>query len=273
MPFADVHGLRLYYERHGAGPPLVCVMGLGCDHQAWALQLPDLAERFETVVFDNRDTGRSTICETDYELADLAADVLGLADALGLRTFHLLGISLGSAVAQLVALGAPERVQTLTLAATWAGTAPAYARLRAAVWEREVRRSTAEEWLDEMLLLTLSERLFEHEDGLQEIRRLALDDPHPQPTDALIRQIRATSHHDVRDRLGELRMPVHVIAGDRDVLIPAWKSAEVAERVPGATLTVLKGVGHALNLERADEFNAAILGWLTEQVLGSGRDG
>ena len=54
-------------------------------------------------------------------------------------------------------------------------------------------------------------------------------------------------------------MPVHVIAGDRDLLIPPWKSEEVAEHVDDATLTILKGIGHAMNLERADEFNAAVL--------------
>jgi pimeloyl-ACP methyl ester carboxylesterase len=94
------------------------------------------------------------------------------------------------------------------------------------------------------------------------MKRLALENPHPQPTEALIRQIRSMSHHDVRDRLGELRMPVHVIAGDRDLLIPPWKSEEVAERVDGATLTILKGIGHSMNLERAEEFNEAVLSWL-----------
>ena len=57
-------------------------------------------------------------------------------------------------------------------------------------------------------------------------------------------------------------MPVHVIAGDRDLLIPPWKSEEVAEYVDDATLTILKGIGHAMNLERAEEFNAAVLDWL-----------
>jgi pimeloyl-ACP methyl ester carboxylesterase len=269
VPFADVNGLRLFHDEQGTGEPLLCVMGLATDHQGWGLQLPAFAERFRTIVFDNRDTGQSTMSEDDYEVTDLADDALGLADALELDAFHLLGISLGSAVAQHVALRAPERIRTLTLAATWGGTAPAYARMRAGVWEREVRRSTAEEWLEEMMLLTLSEALFENEDALAEIKRMTLENPHPQPTDALIRQIRATSRHDVRDRLGELRMPVHVIAGDRDVLIPVWKSEEVAERVEGSTLTVLRGIGHAMNMERVEQFNDAVLGWLAERTGAS----
>lgn len=266
MPFAEVNGVRLFHTEQGEGPPLLCVMGLASDSQGWALQLEALSARFRAIVFDNRDVGRSSLCETDYEIADLADDAIALADHLGLERFHLLGISLGSCVAQRVALAAGDRILTLTLAATWAGTARPYSEMRARVWEREVRRSSTEEWLEEMMLLTLSENVFESDEGVETMKRMALENPHPQPTEALIRQIRSMSHHDVRDRLGELRMPVHVIAGDRDLLIPPWKSEEVAERVHDATLTMLRGIGHSMNLERADEFNAAVLDWLVERV-------
>jgi pimeloyl-ACP methyl ester carboxylesterase len=268
VPFADVNGLRLFHDEQGSGDPLLCVMGLATDHQGWGLQMPAFAERYRTIVFDNRDTGQSTMCDADYEITDLADDTVALADALGLERFHLLGISLGSTVAQHVALRIPDRIETLTLAATWGGTAPAYAKMRADVWEREVRRSTAEEWLEEMMLLTLSERMFESEEAIGEIKRMTAENPHPQPTDALIRQIRATSRHDVRDRLDELQMPVHVIAGDRDVLIPVWKSEEVAERIENATFTVLRGIGHAMNMERVEQFNDAVLSWLDEHTFG-----
>lgn len=266
MPFADVNGMRLFHTEQGEGPPLLCVMGLASDSQGWGLQLEALSNRLRTIVFDNRDVGRSSLCEGDYEIADLAEDAVALADHLALDRFHLLGISLGSCVAQRVALSVPDRIITLTLAATWAGTARAFSEMRARVWEREVRRSSTEEWLEEMMLLTLSENVFETEEGVEAMKRMALENPHPQPTEALIRQIRSMSRHDVRDRLGELRMPVHVIAGDRDLLIPPWKSEEVAERVHDATLTMLRGIGHSMNLERADEFNAAVLDWLVEQI-------
>ena len=265
MPHAEVNGLRLFHDERGEGEPLLCVMGLASDHQAWGLQQEAFSEHYRTIVFDNRDVGASTLAEDDYEIADLADDTVALADHLGLDRFHLLGISLGSCVAQHVALRIPERVHTLTLAATWAGTATAYSEMRARVWEREVRRSSQEEWLEEMMLLTLSEQLFESDEAVATVKRMTLENPNPQPTEALIRQIRATARHDVRDRLGELRMPVHVVAGDRDLLIPPWKSQEVAEHVDGASLTILKGIGHGMNLERADEFNEAVLGWLRDR--------
>jgi pimeloyl-ACP methyl ester carboxylesterase len=267
VPLADVNGVRLFHDERGEGEPLLCVMGLASDHRAWALQMDAFSERHRVIVFDNRDIGESTICEDDYEIADLADDTVALADHLGLERFHLLGISLGSCVAQHVALRIPERVHTLTLAATWAGTATAFSEMRARVWEREVRRSSREEFLEEFMLLTLSEQLFETEEAVETVKRMTLENPNPQPIEALIRQIRATARHDIRDRLPELRMPVHVIAGDRDLLIPPWKSEEVAEYVDGASLTMLRGIGHSMNLERVDEFNRAVLAWLDEHPL------
>ena len=268
LPYADVNGVRLFHDEAGTGPPLLCVMGLASDSQGWAVQTEALKGSFRTIVFDNRDVGRSSAADADYDIADLAGDTIGLADHLGLGGFHLLGISLGSCVAQRVALAVPDRVLTLTLAATWAGTHAAYSEMRARVWEREVRRSSTEEWLEEMMLLTLSEDVFTTPEGVETMKRMALENPHPQPTDGLIRQIRSMARHDVRDRLSELRMPVHVIAGDRDLLIPPWKSEEVAQRIEGSTLTVLRGIGHSMNLERAEQFNEAVLGWLREHPFG-----
>src|SRR3954470_22166071 len=110
MPFADANGLSLYYEEHGDGEPLLCIAGLAADHLTWALQIEAFAARHRTIVFDNRDVGQSASAASRYEVADMAKGALGLADALGLDTFHVLGASLGGAVAQHLALAAPERV-------------------------------------------------------------------------------------------------------------------------------------------------------------------
>ena len=100
MATIEIYGRTVYNEEHGDGEPLLCVMGLAADTLAWALQVPAFAERHRTVIFDNRDVGRSSTVEQDYEIADLAHDTLALADALGLESFHLLGVSMGGAIAQ-----------------------------------------------------------------------------------------------------------------------------------------------------------------------------
>src|SRR5919206_2314002 len=122
MPTLEANGQTLYYEVHGEGEPLLCVMGLAANTLAWAFQVRPFAERHKTVIFDNRDVGQSSMASEQYEIGDMAQDTLALADALGLDSFHLLGYSMGGAISQQLALTAPERVRTLTLAVTFAGT-------------------------------------------------------------------------------------------------------------------------------------------------------
>ncbi len=114
MPTADCNGQTLYYEEHGEGDPLLCVMGLSANTLAWALQVQAFSAAHRTIIFDNRDVGQSSMADGNYEITDMATDALALADHLGLEQFHLVGVSMGGAIAQEMALAAPERVKTLT---------------------------------------------------------------------------------------------------------------------------------------------------------------
>jgi 3-oxoadipate enol-lactonase len=263
MPTVGANGQTLYYEEHGEGEPLVCLMGLAADIQAWALQVPVFSAAHRTIVFDNRDVGRSSEADGPYEIADMARDALALADELELNSFNLLGISMGGAIAQEIALRTPDRVRTLTLAVTFPAGG-AYARRLAEVWGARVKQVSREQHVDELMLLNHSEGFYDNPDMVEFIRTAILNNPHPQPADAFGRQLSACSRHDTRDRLGTLTMPTHVIGGEYDLLVPVWKSREIAERIPGAKLTVLPQAPHGLSLERAEEFNAAVLEFLRE---------
>ena len=265
MPTAEVNGQTLYYEIHGAGEPLLCVMGLSADTLAWLLQLPAFSASHRTIVFDNRDVGQSSLAAGPYEIADMARDALALADALELDSFHLLGVSMGGAIAQEMALAAPERVRTLTLAVTFPAGG-AWARKLAEVWGERVRSMSRESRVDELMLLTFSEAFFENAEGADFVRGMMLQNPNPQPAEAFIRQLDACGRHDTRERLPSLRIPTHVIGAEYDILVPLWKSRELAELIPGAELTVLERRPHGVNVEGADEFNRAVLDFIAERA-------
>src|SRR3954447_11636192 len=140
MPTAEVNGQTLYYELHGEeGEPLLAVMGLAANTLAWTLQMQQFGERHRAVFFDNRDVGQSSMADGPYEIADMAKDALALADALELESFHLVGVSMGGAIAQELAVAAPERVRTLTLAVTFAAGG-AWAVKLGEVWGERVRK-------------------------------------------------------------------------------------------------------------------------------------
>ncbi len=265
MPTTEANGQTIYYEVHGDGEPLLCVMGLAADTLAWALQVPAFSAHHRTVVFDNRDVGRSSLAEGSYEIADMARDGLALADALELDSFHLLGVSMGGAIAQEMALAAPERLRTLTLAVTFAAGG-CWARTLSGVWGARVERMSLEERVDELMLLCLSEAFYENAEGVAFLRDMMLQNPNPQPPEAFARQLDASSRHDARERLGELAVPTHVIGAEHDILVPVWKSREVADLIPGAKLTLLDACPHGLNLERAEEFNRGVLDFIAERA-------
>lgn len=265
MPHADINGQRLYYEEAGDGEPLVLVMGLGADHLSWVPQVQELSKRFRVVSFDNRDVGQSSYADAPYEITDMAADTLALADELGLDRFHLVGVSMGGTIGQELTLANPERVRTLTLCVTWGGQGP-WGEEMSRVWGSQVVRSSREEHVSNLMLRCFSEEFFQNPRAVRFMRQMMLANPHPQEPEAFVRQLEACGRHETRDRLASLDLPVHVIAAQHDILVPAWKSKELAERIPGARLSVIERAPHMVNLERADEFNALVLGFIEEHA-------
>ncbi len=268
MPTAE----GLYYEEAGPGEPLVMVQGLGTDHLGWMLQVPEFSKHFRVITFDNRDVGQSKQADGPYEIADMARDALALADHLELDTYHLVGMSMGGAIAQEIALQAPQRLRTLTLVVTFAGGGN-WAAERSRVWSAIRGLIDRDTHLDWLLLYGMSEQFYEDPDRIAYSKQLMRANPHPQSVEAFQRQVEASGRHETRDRLATISVPTHVIGGEHDTLVPVWKSKEIAELIPGADYTVLPGAPHALNMERAEEFNELVLGWLRSAGAGVPVDG
>jgi pimeloyl-ACP methyl ester carboxylesterase len=118
MPTAPIGDIELYYEEYGQGQPLIMILGLGQDVATWHFQISELSKHLRLIVFDNRDTGKSSRCSEDYSTETMARDILGLMDHLAIDRTHLLGTSMGGMIAQHVALLATERIDSLILAGT-----------------------------------------------------------------------------------------------------------------------------------------------------------
>src|SRR3981081_1181981 len=126
VPFASNGTVKIHWESFGEGPAVLLIAGQGMTVEGWGGTLPALPPSFRVIAFDNRDTGRSSHLPWPYSVAQMADDAVAVLDAAGEQRAHVYGISLGSLVAQGVALRHPDRVQALVLGSSSAGGFAAY---------------------------------------------------------------------------------------------------------------------------------------------------
>lgn len=248
MPFVDVRDLRMYYEKRGTGPRLLLINGTGGDLRKSPniLDLPFTA-RFETVSYDQRGMGQTSVPEGPYTMADYADDAAALLDHLGWDSCLVLGYSFGGMVAQELALRHPDRVQRLVLACTSSGGAggasyPLHELAELPPEEHAVRileisdiRLNAD-WRErnpDKLRALIDQRLAEQ-------RRFAHE---PGRAEGMQRQLEARAGHDTYDRLPRLDIPVFVCGGRYDGLAPPERLEALAARLPRASLEFFEG-GH-----------------------------
>jgi 3-oxoadipate enol-lactonase len=261
------NGQDLFYEIHGDGPPLVLVMGIGYDSSLWMLQqVPILSDRFRVVLLDNRDAGRSSRAEHPYTIAEMADDVAGLLDALGIRRTHLLGLSMGSMIGMEFALRHGDRLDRLVLAGP--GGAPARSAVDPiSIWNWvKATDASGEVFGGQQFTWLFSSTFLRNQQAVQETVALLARNPHPIEAEAYDRQAQAYLRFDVLDRLGGIEAPTLVIVGEQDLLTPPWVVREVAAGIPGARFEIITGDGssHVVPLERPGDFNQLVMNFLAE---------
>ena len=262
----QANGQELYYELHGEGPPLVLVMGIGYDSSLWTLaQVPVLSTQFQVILVDNRDAGRSSKARQPYTIADMADDLAGLLDALGIQRSHLLGLSMGGMIAQEFALRHGDRLDRLVLAGT--GAAPARSAVDPIqIWSWvKANDATGEVFGGQQFVSLFSTAFLRNHEAVRDTAELLASNPYPMSPEAYGRQADAYRQFDALDRLAAITAPTLVVVGEQDLLTPPWIVREVAEAIPGARFEVIRGDGssHLVPIERPDEFNRLVLNFLS----------
>ncbi len=256
--------MEIAYWREGSGPPIVWIQGLNADHTAWTSQVLAFRKEYDCIAPDNRDVGQSGRATAPYTLAEMADDIRAVLDDVAVDDAHVVGLSMGGAIAQELALTAPEWVRSLTLVSTFARLDHRLEAILAA-WQTIYPILGPSDFARQSWPWLLSWRFFEQESHLRNLQRYADNAPHPQEAEAFVRQAGVTKNADRRERLAALRVPTLVISGSDDALVPPYLGQELAEAIPGATYLELAGVGHSANLEGRAQFNAAVREFLAAQ--------
>jgi pimeloyl-ACP methyl ester carboxylesterase len=255
MPTATCNGLDLYYGDAGSGEAVVFLNGLAGDHLYWNSQVRTLSPRFRCLSLDNRDVGQSAYSDQSYTCADLAEDVVAFLDVLGVPAAHVVGLSLGGMLAQELAIRHPQRVLSLVLTNTLGRCDEWFGHLLDAFCLIRRQVPDTPRFFEAVLPWLISHRYFEQPGAVEWLKALFYRNPHPQRAEGFFRQIDAIRTHDALDRLGQVRCPVLVVAGEDDTLTPARYARKMVERLPSARLEILPGVGHAPPIEAPRPFN------------------
>jgi pimeloyl-ACP methyl ester carboxylesterase len=253
----NANGVELWAEQEGEGDDVLFISGLADEGACWVDQVGGLRDRYRITTFDNRGVGRSATPEGPFTIADFAADAAALMGALELAQAHVVGSSMGGAIAQELALAHPERIRSLVLNGTWCrGDRFLHEIFRNWMWSAE-KADSIRDFLVTVNLWCFSPRIW-NDGTMDEWVAAAEASPYAQSVDAFCRSTMALIAHDSADRVSGIGSPTLVTVGALDLVLPPRFSQELVERIPNARLVVIPDVGHQPFQEVPADYNALL---------------
>jgi pimeloyl-ACP methyl ester carboxylesterase len=258
------------YEVRGEGEWLLLIAGIGASREAWQFLIDAFTARYRCIIFDNRGIGETDFSDGPYTTKQMADDAARLLRTLGVKRAHVMGISMGGAIAQELAINHPGLIDRLAIVCSW----PACDRYleRCFVILKETALAEGEKgpgWSNAvqrvLSLIGFSQRTFANhpeiidagEAGTADAVKAGKEQPYP----GFVAQADACLTHDARGRLGKIAAETLILAGDMDNFTPLPLSEALKEAIPRARMEIMAGCGHVMFLERTDEFNERILGF------------
>jgi pimeloyl-ACP methyl ester carboxylesterase len=253
----DANGVQLWAEQEGEGDDVLFISGLADEGACWVDQVAGLRDRYRATTFDNRGVGRSATPEGEFTIADFAADTNALMEALEIDRAHVVGSSMGGAIAQELALAHSERVRSLVLNGTWCrGDRFLHEIFRNWMWSAE-KADSIRDFLVTVNLWCFSPRIW-NEGIMDEWIAAAEASPYAQSVDAFCRSTKALIAHDSADRVGGIGAQTLITVGELDLVLPPRFSQELADRIPNAGLVVIPAAGHQPFQEVPADYNALL---------------
>ena len=263
MPKAQTNGIELYYEIHGEGTPLVLISGLGYSLWQWHKMVPFLAEHFQVITFDNRGVGQSDKPVGQYTAQMLAADTVGLLDALGIEKAIIMGHSMGGFIAQALALDFPQRVNKFILCATNFGgphhvpVTPEAMKVLTDVNSDAVTRfrnglvvSTAPGWAEANPQM-IQEWI--------EWRTANPIEPAPYQAQLAIGLGLLPEAAAFEDKLPRLNIRTLILFGEHDKVVPPDNASLLASKISNSKVVILPDAGHFFTIEVPEAASRAVI--------------
>lgn len=255
--------IYIAWSERGKGEPLLLVTGYGTTRLIWEdATLDRLAQRYRVIVFDQRGVGDTDAGTTGFSIRRFAEDACGLLQGLGIEKCTVLGWSMGSLVAQELALAHPERVDRLVLYASYADWSfpPSEETIRILSDESGTPEERGMRWVQALFPLRW---LAANGRRVSEIFSRPLG---KVPGESVVRQQKAIQEWEgSMERLERLVMPTLLLSGEQDVIVPPENSRLMARHIPGAVLRLVPGAGHGLMFQDPESFCSLVLDFLGDR--------
>ena len=245
--------LKLAYESEGTGPVVIFMHGIGGNRTNWDEQQTELSNRYCTVAWDARGYGDSDDPIDTLEFSDFADDLNTLLDHLGVRTAHLVGLSMGGMIAQDFYGRYADRVATLTLADTSQGFGAAGEADRQDFLAPRLK--PLQEGLTPADLAPKMIDVLTGSKATEDVRQRLLNSLSAVRTRPYIQALKSVVTTDFREILPTIDVPTLIIVGTEDKVLPVSESQILADVIPGAELNTIEHAGHLTNIEAPGLFN------------------
>ena len=266
MAIARLRDLDVHYEITAPeqGNPVLCIHGLGSSTDDWKPQVAALSRHHTVITYDVRGHGQSGKPPGRYSVKLFAEDAASLIKHLEPGPVNVLGISMGGMIAFQLAVDFPELVRSLVIVNSGPEMVLRSWKQRVAIYQRFVIvRLMGMRKMGQVLASALLPKPQQTAERATFVERWARNDPR-----AYLRSLRALIGWSVSDRLTTIRCPTLIVSADQDYTPVAYKEY-YTKLIPGATLAVVEDSRHMLPVERPDEFNRVVLGFLDGGAKGS----
>jgi pimeloyl-ACP methyl ester carboxylesterase len=262
----DVEGCPISYRLVGKGKPLLLIMGLGADVSAWQEHVAVYSRGFRCILVDNRGVGESGRPAGPYTTVQMAGDCAEVIRAVTDEPVSVMGLSMGGAIAQELALRYPSLVHSLVLVSTWARCDSYLSELFEHL--RIVQAKLAPQEFAQLLQLRIwSPSYFaSHHADLQAARQLAA--ALSVPPESFAAQCAACISHDSLSRLGNIDIPTLITAGCEDSFTALDHAQQIHRSIPASHLEIFAGA-HAHHWEGLERFNDITVAWLEDRYAST----
>lgn len=262
---AKIGKYDIHYLDVGQGTPVVLIHGLAGDYSAWTNQIQQLKNQYRVIAFDNRGAGKSTQVDEPVSTEDLAHDTLGLMQFLSIESAHIVGRSMGGAVAQHMALISPDRVKSLVLCASFAILDPLGRRVLLNMREALEWRMNWADHARHSVQNFVSADFFNHQTEQVKKIEMLIGGETRMPA-CYIRQNEACQNHDTSDKLHMIKQPTLIMAGQSDPICSLTATHVLSQGIPNSKTIIFDNASHFFLMEQADKFNKNLSDWLLAQV-------